>query len=142
MKKFKREVEEKLKLITEGVKEGKSKAIAACENLDKNFQEYSKEGVGLATIVETLGVDLRTRTKQLESEGVSTRKKCVVRFHSLRTGFVHASAWKGQAVSSTQEGVGFVPHWLRWKVSGWEDGIKSRRRLGGSRSSRFRHGDK
>ena len=70
----------------------------------------------MATSVETLGVDLRTRTKQLEAKEWSRRKKCEVRFSFIRkigpsrkatrtgvrklsrTGLIPARAWGGQAV--------------------------------------------
>ena len=55
--------------ITEGGKEQKNKVIAPCSNLEEKFQECSKsEGEILATIVETLGVDLWTPTKQLAAK--------------------------------------------------------------------------
>ena len=66
LKKLKGEVEEKgLKLsITEGGKAGKSKVITSSRYLEEGSQEFSKKkGVVMATSVETLGVDLRTRTK-------------------------------------------------------------------------------
>ena len=70
-------IQQGLKLpITEGGKEGKGKAITFCENLEERFQKCSKkEGVVLATSVETLGVDLRTRTKQLGSEEEDEKKE-------------------------------------------------------------------
>ena len=40
--------------------------------------------VGLATSLETLGVDLRTRTKQLGAKEKARRKKCDVRFSFAR----------------------------------------------------------
>ena len=55
LKNVKRELEEKgLKLsITEGGKEGKSKAMTSCRYLEERFQECSREdGVALATSVE------------------------------------------------------------------------------------------
>ena len=61
--------EKDLKLsITEGRNEGKSKAITSCKYQEES-QEYSKKGVVLETSVETVGVDLRTRTKQLGAKG-------------------------------------------------------------------------
>ena len=62
---FKREVDEKgLKLsITAGGKQGKAITLSGGE---VSFQQCSKKGVVLATSVETLGVDLRTRTTQKE----------------------------------------------------------------------------
>ena len=120
LKKSKREVEEKgLKLsITEGEKEGKSKVIASCRYLKERFQECSiREGVVVATSVETLGEDLRTKTKQLGVKERLRRKKCDVRLFAhqeniifqksymsigmrklLRTGLVPARAWRCQPV--------------------------------------------
>ena len=78
LKKLKREVEEKgVKLtITEGGKECESKVIAFCRSLQERFQECSKKGVVMAESVETLGVDLTTKPKQLgakENEGNNAR---------------------------------------------------------------------
>ena len=80
----------------------------------------TKEGVELARSVEKQGVDLRTRTKQLEAKERARRKKCDVRFFFfqqrlvfqklnmrigvrklLRMGLVLARAWRGQAVGIT-----------------------------------------
>ena len=61
-------------------KEGKSKAITSGKYLAERFQEVSKEGVVLAASVETLEVDLRTRTKKLEAKEKERRKKCDMRF--------------------------------------------------------------
>ena len=44
----------------------------------------TKERVALARSVETLGVDLRTRTKQLGAKERARRKKCDVRFSLFR----------------------------------------------------------
>ena len=41
----------------------KSKVVAPCSYLKEKFQECSRRGVGLATSVDTLRVDLRTRPK-------------------------------------------------------------------------------
>ena len=76
LKSMRRKVKEKgLKLsITEVGQEGKSNVIASFSYLEDNFQEYSRrEGVGLATSVETSGVDFRTRTKQLGAEQKARR---------------------------------------------------------------------
>ena len=73
--------------------------------------------MGLATSVETSGLDLRTRTHQLEAKEQARRKQCDVRFSiarrncvfqknylrtgvrkMLRMGFVPARMWRGQAV--------------------------------------------
>ena len=120
LKKVEVEVEEKgLKLsITEGEKEGKSKVITSCNYVEERFQECRmKEGVALETSVETLGVDLRARTKAVGAREKARRKKCDVRFSHirksrifrksymrtgvrklLRKGLVPARAWGGQAV--------------------------------------------
>ena len=81
------EVEEKgWKLsITEGGKEGPSNVIATCSSLEEMFQECSKKrGVGLATCVETCGVDSRTTTKQLATKEKARRRACDVRFSVAR----------------------------------------------------------
>ena len=78
LKKSKREVEENgLKLsITEGGKEGKRKVIASCRYQEERLQDCSKkEGVVMATGVETLGEDMRMRSKQLGAKEKSRRKK-------------------------------------------------------------------
>ena len=63
----------------------KSTEIAACGSLEENFKECCNiEGVELATNVETLGVDLRTRTKQLGAKEKARRKYCDVRFFFIR----------------------------------------------------------
>ena len=62
-------------MITEGEKEGKSKMIASCSYLEKKFRHaVKKEEVGLSTSAEKLGVDLRTRTKQLGAKEKARRK--------------------------------------------------------------------
>ena len=61
------EVEEKgLRLsITEVEKEKKSNVIASRGCLEERFQDCSKqEGVGLAALMQTLGVDWRTKAQQ------------------------------------------------------------------------------
>ena len=71
--------------FTGGVKEGKSKAITSCKYPEERFLECSKkEGVVLETSVETLEVDLRTRTKRLGAKAMARRKKCDVRFSLIR----------------------------------------------------------
>ena len=91
--------------------------ITSCRYLEERYQESSKkEGVVVAMSVETPGVHLRTRTKQLEARERSRRKKCEVilvyqenrvyqKSHMRtgmrklsRTGLVPARAWGGQAV--------------------------------------------
>ena len=95
-------------------REGKSNMIASCRFLEEELRQCSKEeGVTMADRVATLGVDLRTQTKQLEAKGKTRRKKCDVRFSLikknraflkkmrigvrklLRTGVVLARAWRG-----------------------------------------------
>ena len=61
------------------------RVITSCRYREERYQESSKkEGVVVAMSVETLGVDLRTRTKQLEAKERSRRKKCEVRFSLIR----------------------------------------------------------
>ena len=68
--------------VTEGGKEGKSKVIASCSNVEEKFQHSSNKGEGLADSVGTLGVNLRTRTKQLgaktEGEDKEEEVRCEV----------------------------------------------------------------
>ena len=117
-----RDVEEKgLTLsITEGGKEGKSKVITSCRHLEEKFQECSKKGgVAMATSVETPGVDLTTRTKQLGAKEKSRSTKREARLPLIRkkifqkscmrtgvrklprTDLVPARAWRGQAAGMT-----------------------------------------
>ena len=87
LKKLKMEEEEEGKKlsITEGGKEGKSKATASCKYLELKFQKCSKKKeVALETNVENLGVDLRMSTKQLGAKEKPRRKKCDVRFSLIR----------------------------------------------------------
>ena len=62
-------------IVSEKVKEGKSKMIASCGFLENEPSQFSKGGVTLADSVETLGVDLRTRVKRLEAKEKARRKK-------------------------------------------------------------------
>ena len=87
MKKLKEEVEKKgFKLsVTENEKGGKSKMIASCGFLEDELRQCSKEeGVTMADSVETLGVDLRTRVKNLGAKEKARRKKCKVRFSLIQ----------------------------------------------------------
>ena len=71
-KSTRREVEEQsLRLsVKDRGRRGRSKVIALCTYLEEKFQECSKgEGVGLATSVETCGVDLRTKQLGAKREG-------------------------------------------------------------------------
>ena len=80
LKSIKRQVEKMgFKLSnTEGRKEGKRKVIASCGYLEEIFKECSKKaGVELATSVETLGVELRTRTRQLGAKTEGEEEKSV-----------------------------------------------------------------
>ena len=99
--------------------EGMSKVIASCGNLEVELRQ-SKEGVTMADIVETHGVDSRSRVKRIWSK--RKRKLCKVRFSLintnrvfqknymrrgvrklLRTGLVPARAWRGQAAGAPTE---------------------------------------
>ena len=106
------------RMRTEKGREGESKVIASCSYLEANFQRCSKKGgVALANSVETLGVDLTTRTKQLGAKGKAGRRMCDLRFSNarrnrvfqknymkfgarklLRMGLVPARVWGRQAV--------------------------------------------
>ena len=78
------ELEEKgLKLSIMGGKEGQSKVIAPRSYLEDKFPECSN-GVGHTNSVETVGVDLRTATKQLGAKEMARRKRCDVRFSMAR----------------------------------------------------------
>ena len=56
-------------------KRGERKVIGSWSILEEKFQECNmREGVGLATSVETLGVDLSTRTKQLRANEKAGRQ--------------------------------------------------------------------
>ena len=58
--------------------------IASCGFLEDELRLCSKEeGVTMASGVETLGVDLRTRVKRLGAKEKARRKKCKVRFSSI-----------------------------------------------------------
>ena len=71
--------------VTENGKDGKSKAIASCGFLEDELRQYSKEGgVTMADSVETLGVDLGTRVKNLGVKEQARRKKCKVRFSLIK----------------------------------------------------------
>ena len=49
-------------------KKGPKLSITKGDCKEEKFQEWRKRGVGLATSVETKGVELRTRTRQLGAE--------------------------------------------------------------------------
>ena len=101
--------------ITEGGKEGKSKAITSCNYLEERFQQCSKrEGVVLARSVETLGVDPRTRIKLFGAKEKGEKKlvRCEILCYqanfvlpsiktvgvrkALTTGSVPARTWRLQ----------------------------------------------
>ena len=66
-------------------KEGKCKMIASCAFLVLELRQFSREeGVALADSVETLGMDLRTRVKRLGAREKATRKKCKLRFSTVK----------------------------------------------------------
>ena len=59
--------------------------IASCGFLENELSQFSKEGgVTLTDSVETLGVDLRTRIKKLGAKEKARRRKCKVRFSSIK----------------------------------------------------------
>ena len=66
------------------IAEGESKVITSCGYFVEKFQECSKKGVVLATSVETLELQLGTRTKQLGAEEKARRKKFDVRFSVIK----------------------------------------------------------
>ena len=58
---------------------------SSCRYLEEKEREFSKqEGLTMAEIVETLGVDLKTQTKQLGAKEKTRRKKCNVRFSFIK----------------------------------------------------------
>ena len=80
--KLKKKAEEKRQKlsISKNGKEGKSKMIASCRYLEEELRECSEKGVVVAESVATLGVDLRTQTKQLGAKEKARRQTCDVRF--------------------------------------------------------------
>ena len=93
--------------------------MTSCGYLEEKFRECTKKGVDLATSVETLGVDLRTRAKQLggEREGEEEKVRCDVLAHKknrvfqknymetgvrklLRLGLILEGVWGGHAVAN------------------------------------------
>ena len=71
--------------VTENGREGKRKMIASCGFLEDELRQCSKEeGVTMADSVETLGVDLRTRVKNVGVKENARRKKCKVRFSLIK----------------------------------------------------------
>ena len=69
-------VREGFEAVDHGMRKGrKNKMIASCSNLEETFQACSKKGVTLATSVETLGVDQRTRNQAAGSEKRSREEK-------------------------------------------------------------------
>ena len=99
--------------ITQGLKEGKAGVIASCSNFEEKFQECSKrEGMCVATSVETQGLDLRTTTQQsgakeeVRFEILAGQKKS--RFsdefcndwceEAIEDGLVFARVWRGTAI--------------------------------------------
>ena len=61
--------------VTENGKEGKSKMIASCGFLENGLSQFSKGGVTLAGCVETLEVDFKNKSQEVESERKSDEKK-------------------------------------------------------------------
>ena len=59
--------------------------IASCGFLEHEPSQFRKEeGVTLADSVETLGVDLRTKVKNLGAKEEARRRKCRVRFSLIK----------------------------------------------------------
>ena len=72
---------EGIEAVKHGWKKGRAEQRACAMQLSGRevFQECNKrEGVGLASNVDTCGVDLRTRTRQLGAKEKARRKKCEV----------------------------------------------------------------
>ena len=83
--------------------------IASCSHLEAKFQECSKrEEVERANSVETPGVDLRTRTRQLGAKEKARRKKCDVRFPLIRNNRVFQKNHVRTGVRKLL-GMGWVP---------------------------------
>ena len=80
LKSIKMEIEEKGSRlsITQGGKYGD--CVMQVSGREVSGVQQEKEGVGLATSVETLGEDLMARTQQLGSIEKARKKKCDVRF--------------------------------------------------------------
>ena len=59
--------------------------LASCGFLEDELRQYRKGGgVTMADSVETLGIDLRTRVKNLGAKEQARRKKCKVRFSLVK----------------------------------------------------------
>ena len=58
--------------------------MASCGFLEEELRQCSKQGVTMADCVETLGVDLRTRVKNLGAKEKARRKKCKKRFSLIK----------------------------------------------------------
>ena len=84
VRKLKEEVEDKgLKLsITEKREKEKSEMITSCRYPEEKLRECSQKGVSVADSVETLGVDLRTPTKQLGTKGKSEKEQMQCDIHA------------------------------------------------------------
>ena len=93
--KLKGEVEEKgLKLlIIKGGQNGKSKLVKSCRYLEESFQDWSEKRMVTTTSVESLGVDLGTKTKQLGTKEKTRRKKCEVRFSLTRKNIIFEKSY-------------------------------------------------
>ena len=125
-----REVEEKgLRLsITEGRKEGKEHGNHFLHVSGRVFRNAAIKGVVLATSVEILGVDLRTR-RSWERGRRRAERNLVFQTHYLitgerqllRTGLVPARAWGGQAVgiAPTQR----VKLWRQMAAAGKKESV-------------------
>ena len=66
LKSIRREEEEKGMKLSITEKKGRARCLCIVQLPERSFKKCRKrEGVGLATGVDTLGVDLRTKTEQL-----------------------------------------------------------------------------
>ena len=73
--------------------EGRNKELAGIaekgSEVEEHFQECSKrKGEGLATSFETLGVIFWARPKQSRAQEKASRRKCDVRFSTVRKHFI------------------------------------------------------
>ena len=92
---MKGEVEEKgLKLlIIKRGQNGKSKLVKSCRYLEESFHDWSEKRVVTTTSVESLGVDLGTKTKQMGAKEKTRRKKCEVRFSLTRKNMIFEKSY-------------------------------------------------
>ena len=106
-----------------------SKMIASCGFLENELSQFSKEeGVTLADSVETLGVDLRSRVTRLGAKEKARRRKCKVRFSTVKKNKafqkeLHESG--GQEVATRRHGASKdLVSPCGWDASRWEAEIE------------------